>query len=337
MTRWQHRASSAGALALILVAATAAVQRTEAGDTGAFTMLTPVPAVGTPQPGPLATANLPSTCQPGQVPVWTGSAWACGTVAAGGPARLEDLQGLPCNGGAETGSVSVAINPLTHAVTLSCPRDGQFQLDVAVGGPGTVSTLPPEIDCGSGHAACSNAYAGGATITLTAAHEADVAAFTGWSGACSGPGAACQVVMDQPRQVTAIFVPTLDVNLRTSMSNRLVNCYITCVYTDVFTDSFARVTVLDLDTSSIVGTCDSDTTVVVPASQFAPPSYTLTTCHVPVQPGHHLSLQADDATLLGGNQIFTAWAGGGCDGATGPVCTPAAPVTVHDEVAAFFN
>jgi len=231
-----------------------------------------------------AAVKLPSSCAPGQMPVWSGTAWVCGSVGGG------------------------------------------------------VATAPPDIDCGSGLGACSHGYAGGAQVTVSATHEADVAAFLGWSGACSGTDATCQVAMDQARQVTAIFLPTLSVNLVTSASSRDLSCVFgVCILIDTFTDSHARVTVSDLDTSTAAGTCDADTTAVVAVSQFSPPRFVITTCHIPAQPGHHLSLQATDSTVLGGNQTFTAWSGGGCDGVVDPICTPAAPVTVHDEVVAGFN
>jgi len=97
------------------------------------------------------------------------------------------------------------------------------------------------------------------------------------------------------------------------------------------------VTVLDVDAGAVAGACDADTTAVVNVSQFAPPSVTATTCHAPVQPGHHLRLEAQDSSTLGGTQTFAAWSNGGCNGTTDPICTPAAVVTVHDEVAAAFQ
>jgi len=285
-----------------------------------------------------SSGKLPTGCAPGQVPLWNGSVWVCGTVGGGGIARLEDLQGLPCNGGAETGTVSLAINPVSHAVSLSCPRIGQFQLDVAVGGPGEVTGIPADIDCGSGLGACSHGYNGGAIVTLTESHEADVASFAGWTGACSGTDATCQVTMDQARQVGAIFFPTLSLSVVTGPSVRDFSCtFGICFRFDRFTDSLARVTVRDLDTGAVVGTCDADTTLVVSVTEFSPPSVNTTTCHMPVQPGHHLSLEAQDSSTLGGTQEFAGWFNGGCAGSTNPVCQPAAAVTVHEEVAAAFQ
>jgi hypothetical protein len=251
--------------------------------------------------------------------------------------RLEDLLGLPCGAGADAGTVSLAINPLSRAVSLACPRLGEFQLDVAVSGPGAVASVPPGIECGSGLGACTNGYAGGTLVTLTAAHEADVAAFIGWGGACSGTDATCQVTMDAARQVTATFAPTLSVTLTTSASSREQSCALGfCVLVDLFTNSFARVTVRDLDTGTVAGTCDADTTLVVPVGPGAFPSINTTTCHVPVVTGHHLRLEAEDSSTLGGTQNFVAWSDELCSASTDPTCTPAGVVTVHKEVAAGF-
>ena len=67
-------------------------------------------------------------------------------------------------------------------------------------GAGTVTSSPAGIHCGSD---CSEAYAPGTSVTLTAA-PANNAAFTGWSGACTG-NSACVVSMTAARSVTASF------------------------------------------------------------------------------------------------------------------------------------
>ena len=50
---------------------------------------------------------------------------------------------------------------------------------------------------------CSSAYGVGISVTLTAA-PAPGSTFAGWSGACAGT-AACALVLDQARAVTARF------------------------------------------------------------------------------------------------------------------------------------
>ncbi len=75
-------------------------------------------------------------------------------------------------------------------------------LGVTIAGGGTIHSSPaPDMDCSSG--TCSQSYAKGTVVTLTASPGTD-AVFSGWTGACSG-SATCTVTMDQPRMVTATF------------------------------------------------------------------------------------------------------------------------------------
>jgi len=285
--------------------------------------------------------RLPQSCAPGQVPRWNGSAWECATPPSGGGgglAHLEDLIGLPCGTGGDAGTVALAINPLSRNVALACPRLGQFMLDVAVDGPGSVQSATPEITCGLGGGDCAHAFDAGDLVTLNAASAPDVTHFLGWSGACSGDDPICQVPMNQARQVTATFLPTLTVHLGTIPSARQTNCQFTfCVSFDVYTDSKARVTVSDLDTGLTAGACDADTTAVVQVVPNFPPAPHLTTCNIPVVPGHHLRLLSEDKTTLGGTQTFFQYLDGGCAGSGNPICDPAAAVSVHEEITASFN
>jgi hypothetical protein len=70
-------------------------------------------------------------------------------------------------------------------------------------GSGTVTSVPAGISCGSD---CSEAYASGTSVTLTAAPAAG-STFAGWSGACTGTGS-CVVTMSAARAVTATFNAT---------------------------------------------------------------------------------------------------------------------------------
>ncbi|RUQ40391.1 MAG: hypothetical protein EKK69_05595, partial [Candidatus Competibacteraceae bacterium] len=71
-------------------------------------------------------------------------------------------------------------------------------------GSGTVTSSPSGIACGSD---CSESYLLNTTVTLTATAQPG-SAFTGWSDACSGATATCQVLVDAAKSVTATF--TLD-------------------------------------------------------------------------------------------------------------------------------
>lgn len=72
-------------------------------------------------------------------------------------------------------------------------------------GPGTVTSSPAGINCGGD---CTESYLEGSSVTLTATAGAD-SRFAGWSGACSGTEATCQVSLDAPKTVTATFLETI--------------------------------------------------------------------------------------------------------------------------------
>ncbi|RMH45088.1 MAG: hypothetical protein D6689_00750 [Deltaproteobacteria bacterium] len=72
-----------------------------------------------------------------------------------------------------------------------------YPLIVTRNGDGTVGSTPAGIDCG---VQCSESYATGQQVVLTA-----TGSFLGWSGACTGSGTVCTVVMDAPKSVTATF------------------------------------------------------------------------------------------------------------------------------------
>lgn len=66
---------------------------------------------------------------------------------------------------------------------------------------GTVTSSPGDIDCGS---TCSQSYAPGTVITLTAVPARD-ALFANWGGACSGSSTTCTLTLNQSATVIANF------------------------------------------------------------------------------------------------------------------------------------
>ncbi len=79
---------------------------------------------------------------------------------------------------------------------------GPFALAVSLGNPGTVTSAPGGINCGS---ICSASYTANTVVTLTAAPLPGLA-FTGWSGACSATvGPVCSVTMSKAQSVKANF------------------------------------------------------------------------------------------------------------------------------------
>lgn len=81
---------------------------------------------------------------------------------------------------------------------------GPQPLTIAKQGPGTVTSAPAGIACGS---TCSRDFTDGATVTLTASPAAG-ARFAGWGGACSGTALSCQVDVTGATTVTATFAAT---------------------------------------------------------------------------------------------------------------------------------
>ncbi len=66
-----------------------------------------------------------------------------------------------------------------------------------------MTSSPAGIDCGSD---CSEAYATGTAVTLTAAPGGTLPVFLGWAGDCTGTGG-CTVTMDGDKSVIALFGP----------------------------------------------------------------------------------------------------------------------------------
>jgi hypothetical protein len=141
-----------------------------------------------------------------------------------------------CSG---TGACILTMNG-NRAVTATFNTSAtSFSLSVKKAGPlapfGTVTSSPSGINCG---ATCSASYASGTIVTLTATPAFSFAAFTGWSGACSGAGS-CTVTMNAAATVTATFSVSSGTNALTvtkagtgsgTVTSSLVgiNCGATC-------------------------------------------------------------------------------------------------------------
>ena len=125
-----------------------------------------------------ATVRLNAAASPGSV--FAGWAGACtGTGAC--VITMDKVQSVTATFAAEANSYVVTLTPTGS-------------------GTGRVDSSPSGIGCG---VACAASFAGGSTVTLTAASEVD-AVFVGWTGACSGIGA-CTLTMNGPQTVAAEF------------------------------------------------------------------------------------------------------------------------------------
>ena len=88
----------------------------------------------------------------------------------------------------------------SNEVAKFVPSSTQYSLMVAQNGTGAGTVAGSGITCGS---VCSNVYAPGTVVTLTAT-PASGSTFAGWSGGCSGTGT-CTVTMNASTSITATF------------------------------------------------------------------------------------------------------------------------------------
>jgi hypothetical protein len=100
---------------------------------------------------------------------------------------------------------SFAEAPLDWQPLSPFPQDGApVTLAVSVvsaGGAGIVTSVPPGLECPS---VCSAEFDKGSSGRLEA-RPSGVAAFLGWTGACSGRSTSCTVTMDGEKRVRALF------------------------------------------------------------------------------------------------------------------------------------
>ena len=97
-----------------------------------------------------------------------------------------------------TGACVVTVNGPAE-VTATFERV-YYGVSVSVSGPGSVTSSPLGISCGSD---CDESFASGTVVTLTAT-PGPSATFAGWTGACSGVGS-CAFAVDGPKTVGAVF------------------------------------------------------------------------------------------------------------------------------------
>ena len=135
---------------------------------------------------------------------------ACGTdctetYVAGTSVTLTALPGSGSAFASWSGVCAGQANPCVLGLTTNTSVTATFgtarTLTVAVNGAGTVTSADGRIAC---PADCSEIYANGTVVTLTATPAAG-GTFRGWSGACSGTASTCTVTMTAARSVTARF------------------------------------------------------------------------------------------------------------------------------------
>ena len=106
-------------------------------------------------------------------------------------------------GGACSGTATTCQVTMNQARSVTATFVTAYTLTTSVTGTGSISSSPAGISCG---ADCSESYASGTSVTLTATPGVGQQ-FTGWTGctAIVGFPNMCTVTMDQARSVTATF------------------------------------------------------------------------------------------------------------------------------------
>jgi hypothetical protein len=113
-----------------------------------------------------------------------------------------------CSGSASSCAVTLTAATQTVGATFT-PIVQLDSLQVTVGGSGGVTSNPTGINCGGGATSCTQSYANGTSVTLTAAPNSGFA-FSGWSGSCAGTAPSCVVTLSAANQsVGASFVSTV--------------------------------------------------------------------------------------------------------------------------------
>ena len=101
-----------------------------------------------------------------------------------------------------SGPANATISDTQGTGTIANDDAATYLLSVSVVGSGSVTSTPAGIDCG---ADCSESYASGTVVTLTA-EPGPSSMFEGWSGgSCSGTSLTCQLTMDMDQTATATF------------------------------------------------------------------------------------------------------------------------------------
>ncbi|MBI5893458.1 MAG: hypothetical protein HZB79_07395 [Deltaproteobacteria bacterium] len=96
--------------------------------------------------------------------------------------------------------LAVGVGPCQYVPPIITEPIPELAVVKSGAGTGVVVSSPVGINCG---ADCSEAYAVGTVVTITAAPDSG-SIFAGWSGACSGTGT-CTITMDANKSVTAAF------------------------------------------------------------------------------------------------------------------------------------
>jgi len=191
---WSGGGCSGTGTCVVTVAAATAVTATFTVPTVTLTVTRTGTGGGTLTSAP-AGIGCPVTC----VAAFTPGTRVTLTPRADVGSSFDGWSGAGCSG---TSACVVTLNANT---TVNATFTQQFfTLTVTTSGPGTVTSSPGAINCGT---TCVEGYSPNTTVTLRASAAAG-ATFSGWTGACSGLSAPCTVLMSAFKSVGATFTTT---------------------------------------------------------------------------------------------------------------------------------
>jgi uncharacterized repeat protein (TIGR02543 family) len=179
--------------------------------------------------------------------------------------NLDSLNGLTCNTGTPSVGVVNIIYGVNGIVSLTCVPTTLELLTVSAGSGGTVTSDIVGINCGI---SCSHSYPYNVTVSLSAAQQRGYR-FVGWGGDCSGTSS-CTVSMTAPRNVTATFQATVQLQLQALSTSGSCGFASVCQGQGNFGVSSASGTLGACQTAVAFGVCnpitiDLGTTVTVTA------------------------------------------------------------------------
>lgn len=221
--------------------------------------------------------NCPGTCS---ATFTSGTQVTLNAIAGTG----YSFQGWTGSGCGTASSCAVTVNAaVSLTATFTSSGVPTYPVAVSLSGPGTVTSSPAGINCGS---SCTANFPQGSQVTLTAA-PAIGAMFSGWGGACTGTGT-CTITLTAATAVSAGFVPTYPLAVQltggsgTVTSNPSgINCPTTC------TANFAQSTQVTL--------------AALPGQGFTFSGWS----------GACSGSQACTVTMAGASSVSAAFAGGG--------------------------
>jgi hypothetical protein len=179
------------------------------GATGTFTVTTAPDLIINPvtTPTPLVSQTISGTVKSGATVYVSVNGGSARTASVIGTEWSYNLTGLVRDNNDITISATDSGYAPAKSATIECtaPRltvTVTATSGIAGTGGGTVSSDPSAIACTGGP--CAALFDGGSTVPLTASPDGN-SIFGYWSGACSGTGASCNVLMDGDKSAAASF------------------------------------------------------------------------------------------------------------------------------------